>query len=158
MLPETRPGWFSSTVWRVRGTVVIWANRPIGVLFCRAPPRPAHNMSGFWMRQIPTIRCFTSRFSLEAHLLHSSSKCAARGNIKRQGWQPPCLLRCCLFFHFTALAHRLLQPQHIQLDRLELSNLNDEQECHSPADYATSLPTKLPKASLPGRLRRRTTG
>ena len=49
VLPETRSGGLSSIVSRVRGTVVSWANWPVGVPFClsrpappscRAPPRP----------------------------------------------------------------------------------------------------------------------
>ena len=47
--PGIHPGRFSSMVWKVGGTVVSWANRPIGVPSCpslpvppprRAPPRP----------------------------------------------------------------------------------------------------------------------
>ena len=56
----------SSIVWWVQGTVASWANRPIGVLCCPAPPRPAvppcaapsrpaRVMSGFWVRQVPPM-------------------------------------------------------------------------------------------------------
>ena len=64
MLPETRPGGYSSVVWGFRGTVISWADRSIGVPSCPSPPRPAvplcaalsriaRGMSGFWIRQIP---------------------------------------------------------------------------------------------------------
>ena len=62
VLPETRPGGFSTTVWRVAASVVSWTNRPVGVLCCPSPPYsavqpcaaapiPAHGMSGLWARQ-----------------------------------------------------------------------------------------------------------
>ena len=55
----------------VRGTVISWANRSVGVpscparprpaaLPCAAPTRPARGMSGFWTRQ---IRHRTNRWS-----------------------------------------------------------------------------------------------
>ena len=57
-----RPGRFSSIVWKVRGTVLFWANRPDGVPSCPSPPcaappcaaplRHDRDMSGFWVRQV----------------------------------------------------------------------------------------------------------
>ena len=49
--------------WGAEGTVVSWANRPVGVPLCpaplrpaappcAAPPGPARGMSGFWIRQL----------------------------------------------------------------------------------------------------------
>ena len=63
MLQETRPRGFSSIVWGVKGSVVFWANRPVGVPSCSsplrpaappctAPPRPACSMSGLLARQV----------------------------------------------------------------------------------------------------------
>ena len=54
--------------WRVRGTVVSWANRFVGVPSCLVPPRPAvppcaapsrraRGMSGFWIRQFLDVPC-----------------------------------------------------------------------------------------------------
>ena len=56
-------GQLSSMPWKSRGSVVSWANLPVGVPSCSAPPytaalplaalpRPARGMSGFWIRQI----------------------------------------------------------------------------------------------------------
>ena len=66
MLPGARPGGLSSIVWGLRGSVVSWANRSIGVLTCPTPPgptvppcaapsRPNRGISGFWIRQIIII-------------------------------------------------------------------------------------------------------
>ena len=41
VLPETRPREFSSIVWKIRRTVVFWANRPAGVPSCPSALRPA---------------------------------------------------------------------------------------------------------------------
>ena len=41
VLPETRSGGLSTIVWKVRGTVVSWADGPVGVPCCPSPPRPA---------------------------------------------------------------------------------------------------------------------
>ena len=56
-------GQLSSMLWRARGKVVSWANGPVDVSSCpapprptaslfAAPPRPARSMSGFWIRQV----------------------------------------------------------------------------------------------------------
>ena len=56
-----RSGHLFSMPWRVRRTVVCWANRFVGVPSCPAPPRRppcaaptrlARGMSGFWVRQV----------------------------------------------------------------------------------------------------------
>ena len=63
VLAKIRSGQLSSIPWRARGTVGFWATRPVGVLFCPAPPRPAappcaaptriaRGMFGFWIRQV----------------------------------------------------------------------------------------------------------
>ena len=63
VLPGTRPGGFSSIVWKVKASVASWANRPVGVPSCPSAPRlavppcaatsrPNRGMSGFWVRQI----------------------------------------------------------------------------------------------------------
>ena len=68
VLPETRPGGFSTMVRKVRGTAAFWANRPVGVPSCpspprpaappcAAPPRPARGMSGLWIRQVGKNIC-----------------------------------------------------------------------------------------------------
>ena len=51
MLPESSSGQLISMAWRARGSVVSWADRPLGVPSCAAPPRTACGMSGFWIRQ-----------------------------------------------------------------------------------------------------------
>ena len=69
VLVKKRPSGFSSTVWRVRGRVVSWANQSVGVPSCPSPPRPAvppcaapsrpaRGMSGFWNRQVGRCLCF----------------------------------------------------------------------------------------------------
>ena len=52
VLPETRPGGFSSIVWRVRWTVVSWADRPVGIPSCPSPrvERVRTSRSGFASR------------------------------------------------------------------------------------------------------------
>ena len=39
VLPKNRSGQLSSMLWRARGPVASWANRPVGVPSCPAPPR-----------------------------------------------------------------------------------------------------------------------
>ena len=63
VLLKKRSGQVCSMPWRVRGSVVSWANRFVGVPFCPVPPHPAvppcaaptrraRGMSGFWIRQV----------------------------------------------------------------------------------------------------------
>ena len=63
VLAKGRSGQLSTTPWRARGTVGFWATRPVGVLFCPAPPRSAvppcaaptrtaRGMFGFCTRQV----------------------------------------------------------------------------------------------------------
>ena len=77
VLPKRRPGQLSTVPWRARGTLVSWANRPVGPDLARpapprsalpsaAPPRPASGMSGFWIRQIVSI----PRHALHEKVLH----------------------------------------------------------------------------------------
>ena len=55
-----RSGQLCSMPCRVRGAVVPWAGRSVGIPSCPAPPRPAappwaapnRGMSGFWIRQL----------------------------------------------------------------------------------------------------------
>ena len=78
VLPETCAGGFLSMVWRVTGTFVFWANRPVGVPSCPSPPRPAAppctapsrpacGMSGFWIRQVGVHRISLVHASNETH-------------------------------------------------------------------------------------------
>ena len=64
--PKRRSGQLSSMPWRAEWTVVIWANRSVGVSNCLAllrpatpphatPHRPACGMFGFWNRQVHRI-------------------------------------------------------------------------------------------------------
>ena len=63
VLPRRRWGQLSTMPWGAKGSVVSWANRPVGVRSCPVPLRPAaplcaapnrsaRCMSGFWVRQI----------------------------------------------------------------------------------------------------------
>ena len=63
VLLKRRSGQVCSMAWRVRGTVVSWANRSVGVPSCpalprpaappcAAPTRPARGMPGFWIRHV----------------------------------------------------------------------------------------------------------
>ena len=62
VLLENRSGDVSSMPWRVRGTLVSWANCSMGAQSCATPPhpaaplcdppRPARGMYGFWTRQV----------------------------------------------------------------------------------------------------------
>ena len=64
VLPKRHSGQLFSMPWKpwgAKGTVVSWANRPVGVQSCpatlcpappcTAPPRPARGMSASWIRQ-----------------------------------------------------------------------------------------------------------
>ena len=64
VLAKGRSGQLSTILWGATGTVSFCATRPVGVLFCPAPPRPAappcaaptrtaRGMFGFWTRQVP---------------------------------------------------------------------------------------------------------
>ena len=66
VLQETRPAGFLRSSGGYEGTLSPWADRPVGVPSCPAPPRPpvprcaapsrpARGMSGFWIRQIITL-------------------------------------------------------------------------------------------------------
>ena len=66
VLLKSRSGQVCSMLWKVRGTVVSWANRSVGAPSCPAPPRPAappcaaptrlaRGTSGFWIRQVNRV-------------------------------------------------------------------------------------------------------
>ena len=68
VLLKGRSGHVCSMPWEVRGSVVSWANRSVGVPSCPAPPRPAappcaalpqsaRGMSGFWFDKKTFILC-----------------------------------------------------------------------------------------------------
>ena len=76
VLPEICPGGFSSIVWRVRGTVVFWTNRPVGVLSypaplrpaappCAALPRPVRGFSGFSIRPLKSARLLSDNMIVD---------------------------------------------------------------------------------------------
>ena len=63
VLAKGRSVQLSTIQWRAKGTVGLWATRPVGVLFCQVPPRPAAppcaaptrtalSMFGFWTWQV----------------------------------------------------------------------------------------------------------
>ena len=73
VLPKRFSGQFSSMPWRARGSVVSWANRPVGVPSCPAPPCPAPRRAppcsdpprvcpGFGFDRITNVLCFFCRF------------------------------------------------------------------------------------------------
>ena len=62
-LTKVHSGQLTTIPWRARGTVGLWATRPVGILFCPAPPRPtdpprsarnqtSRGMLGFLTRQV----------------------------------------------------------------------------------------------------------
>ena len=82
VLPKNRSGQSSTIPWRATGSVVPWANRPVGVPscpappcpappcpapprpaapLCAAPPRPARRMSEFWIQQVLLNTTFPNR-------------------------------------------------------------------------------------------------
>ena len=94
VLPQACPRGFSSIVWMVRGTVVSWANRPIGVPSCPSPPRPAVppcdapsrpacGTSGFWIRQI--YASITSNFNLSSPKPGQTTGGSGRSGARRDG-------------------------------------------------------------------------
>ena len=63
LLAKGRSGQLSMTPWEPKGTVGLWATRPVGIQFCQAllrpaatpcaaPTRTARGMCGFWTQQI----------------------------------------------------------------------------------------------------------
>ena len=58
VLPRICSRQLSSMLWRTRGTLVSWAEKPVGVPSLpgrpavRRPTRPASGVSGFWIRQV----------------------------------------------------------------------------------------------------------
>ena len=72
-LAKRRSGQLSSMLWGARGTVVHWANRPVGVRSCLVPPRPAaplraapnrsaRSMFGFWIRKFMQYMSGNNRY------------------------------------------------------------------------------------------------
>ena len=61
VLPRNCSRQFSSMLRSTRGTIVSWAEKPIGVpsvpgrSALRHPDRPARGASGFWIRHVETL-------------------------------------------------------------------------------------------------------
>ena len=71
--------------WKARGTVVSWANRPLGVPSCPAPPcpaalpcaalpRPARGMSGFWIRPASFSCIYNIQYNIYSYRCASNPK------------------------------------------------------------------------------------
>ena len=105
VLAKGRSGHLSTIPWRARRTVGFWATRPVGILFCSAPPRPAappcaaptgtaRGMFGFWNRQIRSVLIACVNFCIQensntAMLAKRKSRCilsARRKCVSRALW------------------------------------------------------------------------